>query len=407
MDKNGWPIKKKKKGEREYVDTHLTPYERLCAKLKDPLTLKEVADGKRLGFYEIKDKLGDGAFAKVVSATHGLVKTKVAIKMVARSGLDARISELLEHEISCMEKLSHPHIIRLYEIIETAEHICMVQEMAIAGDLATKVIMMGTLSEESSRRYFGQILSAIHYMHENNIIHRDIKPQNVLINAGDVCKIADLGFARTVTSHDSFIQTFCGTPNFAAPELFKDELYLGPFVDIWALGVTLFFMVHGLLPFRSDTFGTMRQDIMSVTYNMPERFSPALKKLISQIFQLVPSHRLTMPEIMRSEWMEGAVYTGPLRSYRMRAPLEDETKDNVEKQVVENLNTLGITNEVIAQSPVDTIRDRINGSYRLAYFTQERKIFREQQIIDERKEENRIKREKLRNEKKSAVCSVV
>jgi len=409
MENNGWPAKKKKKaeGEKEYVDHHLTPYDRLIAKLEEPLVLQEVATCKRIGFYEVKEKLGEGAFAKVLSAVHSLVKTKVAIKMVEKKKMDEKSTELLAHEISCMEKLAHPHIIRLYEILETTDHIYMVQEMAIAGDLAEKVIMMGNLSEQTSRRYFSQILSAIHYMHENNIIHRDIKPQNVLINAGDVCKIADLGFCRTVTSHDSLIETFCGTPSFAAPELFKDEFYLGQFVDIWALGVTLFFMAHGILPFTSETYGNTRNLILSVDYKLPDRFSAPLKKLIGQIFQLIPHHRPTLIEIMRSEWMERAIFTGPLRSNRMRAPLEEETKDAVEKQVVENLYALGISNEIIAKSPADSLRDRINGSYRLAYFTQERRVLREQQISEERREENRLKRERLRNEKKSSVCSVV
>ena len=111
---------------------------------------------------------------------------------------------------------------------------------------------------------------------------------------------------------------------------------------------------------------------------------------------------------LRSEWMEGAIYTGPLLSNRMRAPLEEDEKDSIEKQVVENLHQMGITNDIISQAPADHLRDRINGSYRLAYFTQERRILREQQIADERREENRLKREEFRKRKKnSSICNVV
>jgi len=351
-------------------------YDKLRKELStDPRCIKEINSGKRIGFYRIQQKLGDGAFAKVMLGVHCLVKAKVAIKIVNKMNLDDKSNSLLQHEVACMQKLAHPYLIRLHEVLETTSHIYMISEYAMQGDLTEKVETEGRLKEPLAMRYYSQILSAVTYMHQNNIIHRDIKAPNVLLSWGDTCKVADLGFCRTVHSPNHYLDTFCGSPPYAAPELFKDDHYLGRYVDIWALGILLFYMVVGETPFAAPTVGMLKRNILTGSFTIPAYISPHLRYLITNILMLIPEHRFTLPEIMRSKWMEGVRYIGPLRSNRLRPPLDSEESDTIETNAVMTLNNYGITNEMISQCPLD-LRNQINGTYRLAFFIEEKKAWR-------------------------------
>ncbi|VDO73180.1 unnamed protein product [Haemonchus placei] len=231
----------------------------------DPMYQKEVALGKRIGFYRLGKELGAGNFSKVKLGIHVLTKEKVAVKIMDRTKMDTKAQRLLEREIKAMERMHHPNIIRLFECVETLTRTHLVLEYAGGGELYAYVHERGKLSEHEAKPLFAQIVAAVSHMHKNNLVHRDIKAENIMFSAPGVVKLVDFGFSCMLPSAAEQLKTFCGSPPYAAPELFRDESYNGPKVDIWALGVLLHFMLIGVTPFRGETVPELKSVSVQIT----------------------------------------------------------------------------------------------------------------------------------------------
>lgn len=199
--------------------------------------------------------------------------------------------------------------------------------------------------------------------HESGIIHRDIKAENVFLSSLGVVKIGDLGFS-TVSLPDEALSTFCGSPPYAAPELFKDDSYVGSRVDVWALGVLLYFMVCGTMPFRAETVGKLKRKILEGTYVIPEFVTEACRFLIKQVLRPVPSDRFTIPEIMRSLWLEGIEFPKPYKKYEQRPSISQSAGTIEEREANKALHTFGVPTELIESCPDDS-KSRITGTYRI------------------------------------------
>nr|XP_054367535.1 MAP/microtubule affinity-regulating kinase 4 [Mirounga angustirostris] len=201
-----------------------------------------------VGNYRLLRTIGKGNFAKVKLARHILTGREVAIKIIDKTQLNPSSLQKLFREVRIMKGLNHPNIVKLFEVIETEKTLYLVMEYASAGEVFDYLVSHGRMKEKEARAKFRQIVSAVHYCHQKNIVHRDLKAENLLLDAEANIKIADFGFSNEFTL-GSKLDTFCGSPPYAAPELFQGKKYDGPEVDIWSLGVILYTLVSGSLPF--------------------------------------------------------------------------------------------------------------------------------------------------------------
>ncbi|XP_019130302.2 serine/threonine-protein kinase SIK3 homolog isoform X4 [Larimichthys crocea] len=256
----------------------------------------------RVGHYEIERTIGKGNFAVVKLATHIITKAKVAIKIVDKTQLDDENLKKIFREVQIMKLLKHPHIIRLYQVMETERMIYLVTEYASGGEIFDHLVAHGRMAEKDARKKFKQIVAAVHFCHCRNIVHRDLKAENLLLDHNLNIKIADFGFSN-LFSRGQLLKTWCGSPPYAAPELFEGKEYDGPKVDIWSLGVVLYVLVCGALPFDGSTLQNLRARVLSGKFRIPFFMSTDCEYLIRHMLVLEPSRRLTMEQICKNKWM--------------------------------------------------------------------------------------------------------
>ncbi|XP_077633740.1 serine/threonine-protein kinase SIK3 isoform X8 [Crocuta crocuta] len=202
-----------------------------------------------------------------------------------------------------MKMLCHPHIIRLYQVMETERMIYLVTEYASGGEIFDHLVAHGRMAEKEARRKFKQIVAAVYFCHCRNIVHRDLKAENLLLDANLNIKIADFGFSNLFTP-GQLLKTWCGSPPYAAPELFEGKEYDGPKVDIWSLGVVLYVLVCGALPFDGSTLQNLRARVLSGKFRIPFFMSTECEHLIRHMLVLDPSKRLSMEQICKHKWMK-------------------------------------------------------------------------------------------------------
>uniref|UniRef100_UPI00398EAA95 serine/threonine-protein kinase SIK3 homolog isoform X3 n=1 Tax=Pristiophorus japonicus TaxID=55135 RepID=UPI00398EAA95 len=257
----------------------------------------------RIGYYEIERTIGKGNFAVVKLATHIVTKAKVAIKIVDKTQLEEENLKKIFREVQIMKMLRHPHIIRLYQVMETERMIYLVTEYASGGEIFDHLVAHGRMAEKEARKKFKQIVAAVHFCHCRNIVHRDLKAENLLLDANLNIKIADFGFSNIFTP-GQLLKTWCGSPPYAAPELFEGKEYDGPKVDIWSLGVVLYVLVCGALPFDGSTLQNLRARVLSGKFRIPFFMSTECEHLIRHMLVLDPSKRLSVDQICKHKWMK-------------------------------------------------------------------------------------------------------
>uniref|UniRef100_A0A667YE65 non-specific serine/threonine protein kinase n=1 Tax=Myripristis murdjan TaxID=586833 RepID=A0A667YE65_9TELE len=227
---------------------------------------------------------------------------QVAIKIVDKTQLDDENLKKIFREVQIMKMLRHPHIIRLYQVMETERMIYLVTEYASGGEIFDHLVAHGRMAEKDARKKFKQIVAAVHFCHCRNIVHRDLKAENLLLDHNLNIKIADFGFSN-LFSRGQLLKTWCGSPPYAAPELFEGKEYDGPKVDIWSLGVVLYVLVCGALPFDGSTLQNLRARVLSGKFRIPFFMSTDCEYLIRHMLVLEPSRRLSMEQICKNKWM--------------------------------------------------------------------------------------------------------
>ncbi|CAH1118557.1 unnamed protein product [Phaedon cochleariae] len=278
----------------------------------------------RVGYYELEKTIGKGNFAVVKLATHIVTRTKVAIKIIDKTVLDEENLTKIFRETAILKKLRHPHVTRLYQLMETNQTIYMVTEYASKGEIFDHLVAQGRMSEGEAKRIFSQIVSAVNYCHSQGVVHRDLKAENLLLDHNLNIKLADFGFSNQFTE-GCLLSTFCGSPPYAAPELFQGLKYDGPKADIWSIGVVLYVLVCGSLPFDGPTLNALRNVVIEGKFRIPYFMSQECEHLIRHMLVVDPEKRLTIAQIVRHRWLSEAppVDAGPEKDLQLNRTVID------------------------------------------------------------------------------------
>ncbi|KAM9707335.1 MAP/microtubule affinity-regulating kinase 3a isoform 26-T28 [Menidia menidia] len=267
-----------------------------------------------VGNYRLLKTIGKGNFAKVKLARHIPTGREVAIKIIDKTQLNPNSLQKLFREVRIMKILNHPNIVKLFEVIETERTLYLVMEYASGGEVFDYLVAHGRMKEKEARAKFRQIVSAVQYCHQKHIVHRDLKAENLLLDADMNIKIADFGFSNEFTMGNK-LDTFCGSPPYAAPELFQGKKYDGPEVDVWSLGVILYTLVSGSLPFDGQNLKELRERVLRGKYRIPFYMSTDCENLLKRFLVLNPAKRGTLEQIMKDRWINSGFEEDELKPY--------------------------------------------------------------------------------------------
>ncbi|KAF9244666.1 Pkinase-domain-containing protein [Melanogaster broomeanus] len=267
-------------------------------------------DPKMIGSWKVGRTIGKGSSGRVRIARHSKTGQYAAIKIVSKHALMDPVRKVahsaermllsIEREIVIMKLIEHPNIMRLYDVWETSTDLYLILEYVEGGELFDYLCNHGPLSTSEALGYFQQIISAVDYCHRFNVAHRDLKPENLLMDKDKNIKVADFGMAAWQTStHNGLLQTACGSPHYAAPEVIMGKEYNGCASDIWSCGVILFAFLAGRLPFDDEDLVALLEKVKAGKFDMPTNIDPMAKDLISKMLQKDVEKRITIPQILR------------------------------------------------------------------------------------------------------------
>ncbi|KAL8204718.1 hypothetical protein R6Q57_010341 [Mikania cordata] len=267
-------------------------------------------------------KLGSGSYGKVVLYRSQVDGKHYAIKAFHKSHLlklrvapsETAMTDVLR-EVLIMKMLNHPNIVNLVEVINdpNTDHFYMVLEYVEGKWVFEGAGPPGGLGEKVARRYLRDIVSGLIYLHAHNIVHGDIKPDNLLITATGTVKIADFSVSQVFEDENDMLRRSPGTPVFTAPECCLGKSYHGKTADIWAVGVTLYCMIFGQYPFLGDTLQDTYDKIVNNIVFLPEDMNPLLRNLIVGLLCKDPVQRMTLEAVALDPWVMGD--DGPISEY--------------------------------------------------------------------------------------------
>ncbi|XP_066466546.1 serine/threonine-protein kinase MARK2 isoform X3 [Tiliqua scincoides] len=311
-----------------------------------------------IGNYRLLKTIGKGNFAKVKLARHVLTGKEVAVKIIDKTQLNSSSLQKLFREVRIMKVLNHPNVVKLFEVIETEKTLYLVMEYASGGEVFDYLVAHGRMKEKEARAKFRQIVSAVQYCHQKFIVHRDLKAENLLLDADMNIKIADFGFSNEFTFGNK-LDTFCGSPPYAAPELFQGKKYDGPEVDVWSLGVILYTLVSGSLPFDGQNLKELRERVLRGKYRIPFYMSTDCENLLKKFLILNPSKRGTLEQIMKDRWMNVGHEDDELKPYVEPLP------DYKDPRRTDLMISMGYTREEIQDSLVSQKYNEVMATYLL------------------------------------------
>ncbi|MEQ2242832.1 Serine/threonine-protein kinase brsk2 [Ilyodon furcidens] len=257
-----------------------------------------------VGPYRLEKTLGKGQTGLVKLGIHCITGQKVAIKIVNREKLSESVLMKVEREIAILKLIEHPHVLKLHDVYENNKYLYLVLEHVSGGELFDYLVKKGRLTPKEARKFFRQIISALDFCHSHSICHRDLKPENLLLDEKNNIRIADFGMASLQVG-DSLLETSCGSPHYACPEVIRGEKYDGRRADVWSCGVILFALLVGALPFDHDNLRQLLEKVKSGVFHMPHFIPPDCQSLLKGMIEVNPEKRLTLEAIQKHSWYQG------------------------------------------------------------------------------------------------------
>uniref|UniRef100_A0A8C6P1L2 BR serine/threonine kinase 2 n=1 Tax=Nothobranchius furzeri TaxID=105023 RepID=A0A8C6P1L2_NOTFU len=257
-----------------------------------------------VGPYRLEKTLGKGQTGLVKLGVHCVTCQKVAVKIVNREKLSESVLMKVEREIAILKLIEHPHVLKLHDVYENKKYLYLVLEHVSGGELFDYLVKKGRLTPKEARKFFRQIMSALDFCHSHSICHRDLKPENLLLDEKNNIRIADFGMASLQVG-DSLLETSCGSPHYACPEVIRGEKYDGRKADVWSCGVILFALLVGALPFDDDNLRNLLEKVKLGVFHMPHFIPPDCQNLLRGMIEVDASKRLTLEVIQKHTWYIG------------------------------------------------------------------------------------------------------
>uniref|UniRef100_A0A1X7ULS3 SNF-related serine/threonine-protein kinase n=1 Tax=Amphimedon queenslandica TaxID=400682 RepID=A0A1X7ULS3_AMPQE len=321
---------------------------------------------KIAGLYDMEDTLGSGHFAVVKSARHVFTGLRVAVKVIDKTKLDDVSKTHLYQEVRCMKLVSHPCIIRLYEVIDTQTKLYLIEELGDGGDLYDFIMKHPNgVNEDLGRCIFRQTVSAIQYCHQLHVVHRDLKPENLVFcqtASNNVCiKLTDFGLSRTFMPGE-MIESSCGSLEYSAPEILLGDFYDPPKVDVWSLGVILFMLICGHSPFVSGGASETLTHIMDGRYEIPAHVSESCRDLIRRMLVVDAIQRCSLNDVVTHPWLNEGSVVDPLTLPSINLP--DIPSEEVH-YILERMEAGGYGS---TESILESVQDKPYGSVAATFY---------------------------------------
>jgi len=309
-------------------------------------------ESKMVGGYMLGETLGSGSCAIVKLGTHCTTGKKVAVKIVRPTTL--REQKEVIREVEALQLLKrHPHIVRLLRVLREGNYTCLILELGADGDLFEYMLQTGKMSETQARIFFRQLISAVQFSHAHLVVHRDLKPENVLIDASGIVKISDFGLSNIVRP-GKLCSTFCGSPIYCPPEVVLQQQYNGFLVDVWSLGVILYVMVTGGMPWRLEKNVVKNiDDLIAANYVIPDclGISTECRQLIKMMLTADSNQRASVNKIANHPWVS-MEFAGPPDVYLK--PQSVVKKHDINEEAMQQLEALGFVDPLQARLDIQT-----------------------------------------------------
>ncbi|PWW76146.1 kinase-like protein [Tuber magnatum] len=326
-------------------------------------------DLRTVGNYNLGRLIGKGSFGKVYLATHKLTNgSKVVLKSAQKDDVN------LAREIHHHRQLVHPHIARLYEVIVTESLVWLVLEYCSGDELYNYLIKNGRLTVDKTKKIFAQLVGAVSYVHMNNCVHRDLKLENILLDKHENVKLCDFGFTREY-ERQKLLQTFCGTVCYSAPEMLKGEKYMAHAVDVWSLGVILYALLCGELPFDEDIEDDTKLKILKDEPKYPEDLPEDAVSLLKACLMKRPGLRPTLDEVLSHPFL--AEYAPAQKAILVVQP-SPAFSTRLEKDTLHRMKAAGVDIDQVIENVLAKKCDALAGWWALLIEKEERKERRRQ-----------------------------
>eukprot|EP01135_Chromosphaera_perkinsii_P001743 Nk52_evm12s210 gene=Nk52_evmTU12s210 len=275
-----------------------------------PLSVKV----ERVGPYRLGKTLGHGTTGRVklgtrvveeVPGAEKMQQQHVAVKIIDKTQLQLNptLKKKTEREISIMKLIEHPNVLGLYDVYESPHHLFLVLEYIEGGELFDYLVKKGRLEAKEALFFFVQIISAVDFCHNYCVYHRDLKPENLLLDRDKNIKIADFGFASFQAARSAMLDTSCGSPHYASPEVIRGEKYRGSAADVWSCGVILYALLTGSLPFDDDNVHRLLRKVKSGVYSVPAYVPAECQDLLKKMLTVNPKERYTLEQVKKHSWL--------------------------------------------------------------------------------------------------------